>query len=169
MSNTEKKFITNYFRVTDENEYLRILNNLNGNVENHTTTINGMTYHWLTGDELLYFDYEKFIRNIFEKTDTVFDTKTNKPIDINAALADKNIKLMNMHGSILYRPEIPYDYADFYEFLTAIQAILPDKCVFTLTEVSSDVDAYAVAANNKEIKELNINNFLVQAAEELMT
>ena len=102
MANTNIIYRTNYFRVTDEEAYKKIYNNIYAeDIEDFSEEKDGILYHGFGGfGSILYNNCEKAIKELFkEKENKIFDRDNNLISIENAILEDE---LFDENGTCVF-------------------------------------------------------------------
>lgn len=170
MANTNIIYRTNYFRVTDENAYKKIYNNIDAeDIEDFSEEKDGMLYHGFGGfGSISYCDCEKAIKELFEeKENKIFDQNKN-PITLEDAVL--NDELFDENGKCIFDKYNIGD--DFYGMIAAIQAILPEDECFIYNEINYEklrfVNGYNIVATHTDKKEMSSETFIETAIKELV-
>ena len=170
MANTNIIYRTNYFRVTDEEAYKKIYNNINAeDIEDFSEEKDGILYHGFGGfGSISYCDCEKEIKELFKKRENKIFDQNNIPISLEDAISKE--ELFDENGICIFAK---YDADDnFYGMIAAIQAILPEDECFIYNEINYEklrfVNGYNIVATHTDKKEMSSGTFIETAIKELV-
>ena len=162
MANTNIIYRTNYFRVTDENAYKKIYNNIYAeDIEDFSEEKDGILYHGFGG-------FGKEIKELFKKRENKIFDQNNIPISLEDAISKE--ELFDENGICIFAK---YDADDnFYGMIAAIQAILPEDECFIYNEINYEklrfVNGYNIVATHTDKKEMSSGTFIETAIKELV-
>ena len=171
MANYECTIRTNYFRVTDEEAYKKLINwisaedfyelkSVDGERQLHGFGIYGSASYYVPASE------NAVVKKYVEDNEDLYDENSNVvPVDEY----DNTDALYNKEGIMVYdnHEDDNFDY-----FLTKLQEILPDDEVFVYMEAGHEklryVTGFALVATNKEIRTVNLESFVDDTTNELI-
>ncbi len=188
MANYESFYRTNYFKVTDEARYKKLIGNLDGEELNFFEKdglhafggYGNLTYY----DVITVADFLKVKEQIedlplkfYQKEDSCSDNwveVTKTPEEISDYYVEKT-KAHDTYMEVRITDDFYdtcYDNEDFDVFLEEMQKILPDGEAMIYTEVGHEnlryVSGYATIVTNKEIRCLDLTSYALETAKEML-
>ena len=178
--NTQSKFCTNWFTVTNEQEYEKIKKHIKGPyVMTYSETKDGVRRHCITGDDMYWCtlpseyikenhpdaNTEKLFVTTDENDEEMTPIKFEEIDDITygQSIHDEN-------GNCLYNAnDIDEDY-NIDIIIERIQKILPDNECLVYTSITDDhghVYGDAIVATNTKTEQIDLYNWAAKTAENL--
>ena len=161
---------TNYFRVTDEERYRKLVNNLSGERFKAFHDKDDLSLHAFGADSSVSWylpasTYDE-IRSVYDAGDTLYDDN-GKPVDFEDI--DMYESLYDSKGNEAYDK---YMNDNILCFVKELVKILPEDECFVLIESGHEgwryVTGYALVATRNDMRSVDLDSFINKSVKELL-